>query len=88
MKAKYSVGEKVRIKSQDFLGRILDPKIREYENMIGEVVASFNIVAFIGSSWPDLQDSGQRITVYHYTVKINDQIILQDVLEECLEISR
>jgi len=86
MKAKYSVGNKVRIKSRDFLGRTLDPRILQYENMTGEVTQLTNIVGFIGSPWPNLPESGERVTIYHYTVRINDQIVLQDILEECLEI--
>jgi hypothetical protein len=86
MNAKYSAGNKVRIKSRDFLGRILDPKITQFENMTGEVIESTNIVAFIGSPWSTMKGPGERITVYHYTVKISEKIVLHDVLEESLEI--
>lgn len=86
MRAKYSAGNRVRIKSPDFPERILDPKILQYENMIGEIIDSTNIVAFIGEPSWKLKDSGERITIYHYTVRINDQITLHDVLEDCLEI--
>jgi hypothetical protein len=85
MGARYSVGSKVRIKPEDFIGRILDPQISQYENMTGEIIESANIVAFVRPI--NLMNSGERITVYHYTVKINEQTILHDVLEECLEIS-
>lgn len=85
MKPKYSAGNKVRIKSQDFLGRILDPNIHLYENMSGEIIESTNIVAFIGEPWANLKESGERFTIYHYSVRINDQVTLHDVLEDCLE---
>jgi hypothetical protein len=86
MKSKFSPGNKVRIKSSDILGRILDPTISMYENMTGEIIEITNIVAFIGGPWSTLKDSNQPITIYHYKVKIDDQTTLQDVLEECLEI--
>jgi hypothetical protein len=88
MKPKYLPGNKVRIRCQDFLGRILDPEIGQYENMTGEVVGSTNIVGFIGEPWSRLSDGGERITIYHYTVKINDLTVLHDVREEYLEISQ
>ncbi len=86
MGPKYSAGNKVRIKSHNFFGKSLDPTIHMYENMVGEIIESTNIVAFIREPWANLKDSGERITIYHYTVKINDQTILHDVLEECPEI--
>ena len=85
MEPKYFQGTKVRIKTIDFIGRVLDPKIRQYENMVGEIIESTNIVAFIEEPWSNLKDSHERVTIYHYTVKINDEIILHDVLENCLE---
>jgi hypothetical protein len=85
MGARYPVGSKVKIKHEDFLGRVLDPQIGRFENMVGEVIESANIVAFVRPI--NLMNSGERITVHHYTVKINEQTILHDVLEECLEIS-
>jgi hypothetical protein len=85
MKPKYLAGSKVRIKSHDFLGRILDPNIHLYENMSGEIIESINIVGFIREPWAKLKDRDERVTIYHYTVKINDQVTLHDVLEDCLE---
>ena len=85
MRPKYSKGNKVRIKPHDFLGRILDPDIQLYENMSGEIIESTNVVAFIREPWANPEDSTQTVTVYHYTVRINDEITLRDVLEEYLE---
>ena len=85
MAPKYSIGSKVRIKSHDLLGRSLDPKIHLYENMSGEIIESANIVAFIREPWSNLKESSARITIYHYTIRINEQVTLYDVIEDCLE---
>ncbi len=85
MKPKYEKGAKVRIKASDFMGKILDPRIRQFENMSGEIIESTSIVAFVGGLRSDPQSSSERVTVYQYTVKIDDQIILHDILEDCLE---
>jgi hypothetical protein len=85
MKPKYSKGSKVRIKSHDILGRVMDPKIHLYENMAGEIIESISIVGFIREPWSNLQDPDERITIYHYTVRIDDHVTLHDVLEDCLE---
>ncbi len=87
MKPKYEKGVKVRIRASDFMGRILDPRIRQYENMSGEIIESTSIVAFVGGLRSNTQSSSERVTVYQYTVKIDDQIILHDILEDCLEIA-
>lgn len=86
MGAKYSVGNKVRIKSNGVFGKIYDPQIIPLESVTGEIIESTDIVAFIGSSEAHLKKSGDHITVYHYTVKINEQVTLHDVVEESLEI--
>lgn len=88
MRPRYSVGSKVRIRSKGPFSSILDSKIRQYENMTGEIVDSTNVVAFIGSSWANPKDSSERVTIFHYTVRINDNITLHDVFEEFLEISQ
>ena len=85
MNPKYSAGSKVRIKSQDLLGRNLDRNIHLYENMSGEVIESINIVGFMIEPWANLKDQDEQVTIYHYTVRINDEVTLHDVLEECLE---
>ncbi len=85
---KYSAGDKVRIKSQDFLGRIMDPEISQYENQTGEVIEAVNIVAFIREPWSNIKDSSEKITVYHYSVRTSTGAVLRDVLEDCLEIAR
>ncbi len=84
--AKFSAGNKVRIKSNGFLGRIYDPQVSPYENMTGEIMECTNIVAFIVSSGAYPNNSDEHTTIYHYTVRIDEQITLHDVLEESLEI--
>ena len=86
MEPKYAAGNKVRIKAHDFLGTILDPQIQLYENMMGEVLDSINIVAFLHDPWARIAGTDKRISIYHYTVRISNEIILQDVSEDCLEI--
>ncbi len=85
MGSKFSAGNKVRINSRDFLGRPLDPKIQQYENMVGEIIEATNIVGFLGEKWLNLNENRSYITIYQYTVRINEEIILHDVLEDCLE---
>jgi hypothetical protein len=84
--SKFSVGNKVRIKSRDFLGRPLDPKIQQYENMVGEIVEGTNIIGFLGEKRLNQNEHVDYITIYHYTVRLNEEITLHDVLEDCLEI--
>jgi hypothetical protein len=86
MKPKYSAGNKIRIKSHDLFGRTANSNISLYENMTGEIIEATNVVAFIAEPWANTRKSGERINIYHYTVKINDQIILHDVIEDYLEI--
>ncbi len=88
MGPKYITGAKVRIKAHNILGAILDPKIQQYENMTGEILESVNIVAFLTDPWDKIRGTGERITIYHYTVRINEQITLHDVAEDCLEIMK
>ena len=88
MKPRYAVGNKVRIKPGDFLERSLNPELRQYENMTGEIIESVGIMAFIGETRANPERPGGRITVYCYTVRINDQITLYDITEDCLEISQ
>jgi hypothetical protein len=85
MGPKYAAGAKVRIKAHDFLGIVLDPEIQHYENMMGEILNSINIVAFISDPWAKIGGTEKRISIYHYTVRISDQITLYDVTEDCLE---
>jgi hypothetical protein len=54
--------------------------------MMGEILDSFNVVAFISDPWTKIDDAERRISIYHYRVRISDQIILHDVAEDCLEI--
>lgn len=86
MVPRYSTGAKVRIKARNKVGRILDPKVQLYENMTGEVVDAKDIVAFIGEPWATARGSNERIVIYHYTIRIDDQIVLHDVVEDYLEI--
>ena len=86
MGPKYTAGTKVRIKAHDFLGMVLDSEIQRYENMTGEILDSINIVGFISEPWAKIGGTGKRISIYHYTIKIDDQIILHDVSEDFLEI--
>ncbi len=86
MGPKYSIGNKVRIKPRDFLDRILDPKINQYENLTGEIIEATRVVAFLNENWSRLEGSEGHVTIYHYTVKINDKITLHDIFEECLEV--
>jgi hypothetical protein len=85
MVPKYAAGNKVRIKSRGFLGKILDPNIEPYANMEGEIIETTSVVGFVAERWSNLNAQGGRITIYEYAIKLNDEIILRDVLEECLE---
>jgi hypothetical protein len=85
MKAKYSPGNKVLIKPRSVRGGIQDPAILEQANRMGEIVESMNIVAFTAGS-PSSGISGERITIYYYTVRINADITLYEVPEDYLEI--
>jgi len=53
--------------------------------MVGEILESINIVAFVGEPWAPTGVSSKRITVYHYTVRIDERVTLHDVTEEFLE---
>lgn len=86
MGPKYSPGNKVMIKTHDFLRMGLDPRIQYYENMMGEILDSVNVVAFVSDPWDKIESAGRRITIYHYTIRIDDQITLYNVSEDCLEI--
>jgi hypothetical protein len=86
MGPKYAAGTKVRIKAHDFHGMVLDPKIQHHENMTGEILDSIDIVTFLGDPSENIAGTDKRISIYHYTISINDQIILHDVSEDCLEI--
>jgi hypothetical protein len=86
MGSKFSAGNKVRIKSSDFLGRPLDPRIQQYENMVGEIVEGIGIIGFLGEKRLNLNEHIDYITIYQYTVRLNEEITLHDVLEDCLEI--
>lgn len=77
---------KVRIKAHDFLGTELDPKIRHSENMLGEILDSINIVAFLSDPWAKIAVTDRRISIYYDTMRVSDEIILYNVSEYCLEI--
>ncbi len=85
MVPKYSAGHKVRIKARNLPWQSLDPRLQSYENMVGEVLDSINVVAFIGEPWAPTGSSSKRITVYHYTVRIDERVTLHNVTEEFLE---
>jgi hypothetical protein len=53
--------------------------------MVGEILESINIVAFVGEPWAPTGVSSKRITVYYYTVRIDERVTLHDVTEEFLE---
>ncbi len=84
MKAKYVVGNRVRIKPYDFPGRVLEPDLHLYDNMTGEILESTQVVAFMAGT--NLGGFDQQVSIYHYTVRINDHVTLSDVLEDSLEI--
>lgn len=88
MGPKYTAGTKVRIKAHDFLGMVLDSKIQRFDNGVGEILDSINIVAFITDPWAKIGGTDKRISIYHYSIRIDDQIILHDVSEDCLEIMK
>jgi hypothetical protein len=85
MEPKFSVGTKVRIKPPDFPGRIFSPGLKYYENMTGEIVDSTNVVAFVGESTVKIDSIGKRISLYHYSVRISDEITLFGISEDYLE---
>ncbi len=86
MVAKYVAGSKVRIKRRDSVRMIRDPEIQRYENMVGEILDSISVVAFLSDPWAQTAISDKRIFIYQYTVRISDEIVLHDVSEDYLEI--
>ena len=85
MKPKYTTGSNVRIKPQDLYGKTLNPEIKTYENMIGKIVDVSSVIAYRIESRIHLGDAIDKITTYNYSVRINDQITIRDILEDCLE---
>ncbi len=85
MAPKYTKGNKVRIKSRSFMERTFDPAIGKYENMVGEVIESVNVVAFVAKSRDFQGESSEQITIYQYSVKLDDEVILHNILEDFLE---
>jgi hypothetical protein len=81
--AKYAVGNKVRIKSHGFPERFLEPNIHLYEYMTGEIIELTQVVAFMAGT--NLAGLEQQVSIYHYTVKIDDRTVLNSVLEDYLE---
>ncbi len=87
MKAKYAAGSKVKIKPRDFISGVLNPEIRHYEEMTGEIVESICVVGFVGETRTNPNTPDEHVTVYHYTVKISEDVVLHNVLEDLLELS-
>ena len=87
MKSKYSVGNKVRIRARNFHERIIDSGMSRYDNMVGEIVEATSVVAFIAPLQVGQMNQDQRVTIYHYTIKVSDDVTLYNVLEDFLEIS-
>jgi hypothetical protein len=85
MEPKYVAGNKVRIKAHDLPWKVLDPNLQSFENMVGEILDSENIVAFISEPWAPTGGSGKRITIYYYTVRIDERVTLHNVTEDFLE---
>jgi len=86
MVPKYTSGTKVRIKVHDFMGMLLDSR---FNNMITWQVKSLiqsTSWLFISDPWAKIGATDKRISIYHYTIRIDDRIILHDVSEDCLEI--
>ncbi len=86
MGPKFGVGDKVVIKADYYQGLVLDSRLRRYDSLIGEVVESVSAVAFAGDPREPRLVSDERITVYHYTVRIDDEVTLEDVFEEYLRL--
>jgi hypothetical protein len=85
MGAKYAKGTKVRIKARDFPGTVFNPEIQRYQNMVGEILDSIDVVAFLSA--PRGRTGGDwQVTIYNYKVKINERVTLSDVTEDYLEI--
>ncbi len=86
MKAKYSKGAKVRIKSQNYYGRALDPKVLPYHNQVGEIVNVVTVTGFVLSqTWAENPEGSQR-PLYYYEVRLEDKTILENVIEDSLEL--
>ena len=86
MGPKYGVGDRVVIKADYYQGLILDSRLGRYNSLTGEVVESISAVAFAGDPRGPAVTPDERITVYHYTVRINDEVTLEDVFEDYLRL--
>jgi hypothetical protein len=86
MGPKYGIGERVVIKAGYHRGMSADARIKEYDTMVGEVLESVSAVAFLGDPQGFGLTSEERITVYHYTIKISDDLTLHDIFEEYLHV--
>ncbi len=87
MGPKFAKGAKVRIKPQDHLGKAFDPGLKSYERMRGEILEATDVVAFVSESAAAREHTGKRVSIYRYTVRVNEEITLYDIAEDYLEIS-
>jgi hypothetical protein len=84
---RYSHGMKVRIRARDAGGQVKYRELERYENMTGVVISSKAVVAYVLRPVAAIERSPARpdTTLYMYTVKLEEGVTLQDLIEYCLE---
>jgi hypothetical protein len=84
---KYSYGMRVRIRARDAGGQVRYRELERYENMTGVVLSSKAIVAYVFRPMATIENQPARpaTTLYMYTVKLEEGVTLQDLIEYCLE---
>jgi hypothetical protein len=85
MPAKYSEGTVVRFKIIDPSGQPPLQALDRYENQTGKVLSSNAIVAYMWRSIATEALDSPAMTIYTYTIELEDGITLSDVTEFQLE---
>ena len=84
---RYPDGMKVRIRIKNAEGQVLYRDLERYENMTGVILNSKAIIAYFLPFVTVVERSQEDwpITLYMYTVKLEEGITLNDLIEYCLE---
>lgn len=87
MQPKYSDGMKVRIRTKNTQGQVIYRDLERYESMTGVILSSKAIIAYSLPSMtiPERAPEDWPITLYMYTVKLEEGITLNDLIEYSLE---
>ncbi len=85
MPAKYSEGARVKIKIRGRRERPGLQALERYENQTGKVLGSKAVVAYMLRSIAAEVDDSSTMTLYLYTVELENGVTLSDVTEFHLE---